>query len=198
MARPTLKGLNDGMRRFAIEYLKDSNATQAAIRAGYAEDSAGQQGHRLLKNEQIRAWLDARLEDAEAVAQFTAERTLRELARVAFADARDLFHEDGRPKAINEIDDDTAACISGVEVVEQYEGSGENREFTGYLKKYRLAEKNAALTNALKYHGLIRERTEVTGKDGGAIQTEDVSKNERARRVAFMLLDALRGKHKDK
>jgi phage terminase small subunit len=35
-------------RRFVLEYLKDLNATQAAIRAGYARKRAGSQGQRLL------------------------------------------------------------------------------------------------------------------------------------------------------
>ena len=32
--------LNDKQKRFCQEYLKDLNATQAAIRAGYSEKSA--------------------------------------------------------------------------------------------------------------------------------------------------------------
>jgi phage terminase small subunit len=41
--------------RFVLEYVKDLNATQAAIRAGYAKASAEVQGCRLLRNAQIRA-----------------------------------------------------------------------------------------------------------------------------------------------
>ncbi|HBD0332675.1 TPA: terminase small subunit, partial [Escherichia coli] len=36
--------LTDKQELFAREYLKDLNATQAAIRAGYSEDSAAVQG----------------------------------------------------------------------------------------------------------------------------------------------------------
>ena len=46
-------GFNGKRRRFVEEYIKDLNATQAAIRAGYSEKTAGQQGFRLLKNVQI-------------------------------------------------------------------------------------------------------------------------------------------------
>ena len=37
-------------RAFALEYMVDMNATQAAIRAGYSPKTAKQQGHRLLTN----------------------------------------------------------------------------------------------------------------------------------------------------
>jgi len=47
--------MNAKQARFVAEYLKDSNATQAAIRAGYSPDSAHVAGCRLLKNDKIAA-----------------------------------------------------------------------------------------------------------------------------------------------
>ena len=47
MKKPSL---NPKQRAFCIEYIKDHNATQAAIRAGYSEKTAYSQGQRLLKN----------------------------------------------------------------------------------------------------------------------------------------------------
>ena len=41
--------------RFVAEYLIDLNATQAAIRAGYAEKSAAAEGSRLLVNTKVAA-----------------------------------------------------------------------------------------------------------------------------------------------
>ena len=46
--------LNPRRKQFVIEYLIDLNATQAAIRAGYAVSGAGVQGTRLLKNVNIQ------------------------------------------------------------------------------------------------------------------------------------------------
>ena len=46
--------LNDKQRLFCLEYLKDLNATQAAIRAGYSERTAGSQGFDLLKKPEIQ------------------------------------------------------------------------------------------------------------------------------------------------
>lgn len=56
-----------------------------------------------------------------AAAGVTAERTMVELARVAYSNAKDLFHPDGRLKSIHEMDDDTAATIVSVEVEDKPE-----------------------------------------------------------------------------
>jgi phage terminase small subunit len=47
--------LNPKQERFAQEYIIDYNATQAAIRAGYSEKTAGSQAHDLLKKPEIQA-----------------------------------------------------------------------------------------------------------------------------------------------
>jgi len=47
--------LTPKQRRFAEEYMIDSNATQAAIRAGYSAHTAEQQGSRLCRNVQVAA-----------------------------------------------------------------------------------------------------------------------------------------------
>lgn len=53
--------LNDKQKRFANEYIIDLNATQAAIRAGYAERTAYSQGQRLLKNVEIQSYIEEQM-----------------------------------------------------------------------------------------------------------------------------------------
>ncbi len=53
--------MTNKQKRFADEYLIDSNATQAAIRAGYSEQTAYSQGQRLLKNVDVRSYIDERI-----------------------------------------------------------------------------------------------------------------------------------------
>lgn len=48
---------------FVAEYLVDKNATQAAIRAGYSKKTAASQGERLLRNVEIRAAIDAAMQE---------------------------------------------------------------------------------------------------------------------------------------
>ena len=147
-------------RVFVAEYLKDRNGTQAAIRAGYKANSAQEQASRLLSNAMVREAIEAFVIKAEEKAALTVERTLREVARLAFFDPRKLLKDDGSPKPITELDDDTAACLAGLEVLESYEGSGEERVFVGHVKKYKIADKNAALEKAMKHLGLYEKDNE--------------------------------------
>lgn len=87
----------------------------------------------------------------------SAERTLLEASRLALFDPRKLFRDDGSPKPITELDDDTAAALAGLDVVEEWEGSGDGRVFAGYTKKYKIADKNSALEKLFKHHGLYEK-----------------------------------------
>lgn len=81
---------------FVREYLIDLNATQAAIRAGYSEASAEQQGARLLTNAKVREAVDkARAERSEKTA-INAQWVLERLADEASADVADLYDDDGK------------------------------------------------------------------------------------------------------
>ncbi len=54
--------LTKKQRRFADEYLIDLNATQAAIRAGYSEKTAGSIGQENLKKPEIKIYIEEQLE----------------------------------------------------------------------------------------------------------------------------------------
>lgn len=140
--------------QFAQEYLVDLNATQAAIRAGYSAKTAEQQGFQLLQKTSVQKAIAEGRRQREERTAVSADRVLLEAARLALFDPRKLFNDDGSPKGIHELDDDTAAAVAGIEVLEQFEGSGKERVFVGYLKKYRIADKNAALEKLFRHHGL--------------------------------------------
>lgn len=50
-------------KNFADEYLVDTNATQAAIRAGYSEKTAYSQGQRLLKKVEVVNYIKSKAEE---------------------------------------------------------------------------------------------------------------------------------------
>lgn len=54
--------MTNKQKRFADEYLIDTNATQAAIRAGYSKNSARQIADRLMSKVDIREYIEERLE----------------------------------------------------------------------------------------------------------------------------------------
>lgn len=161
-------GLTVAQRLFVTEYLKDGNASKAAIRAGYSPETAGSQGCRLLKNAKIKQIIEQVQQEAlETVQKETGinlERTLREIARLAFFDPRKLFHPNGEPLSIQDLDEDTAASIAGLEVLEEFEGQGKDRKFIGYTKKFKLVDKRASLDMLMKHLGGYKEDNTQTGE----------------------------------
>ena len=79
------KKLTPKQQRFVSEYLIDSNATQAAIRAGYSEKTAQQTGSRLLLNVVIQAAIKAGQKNIAKRNDLTVDDLVRELeeARIA-------------------------------------------------------------------------------------------------------------------
>lgn len=71
--------LTDKQQRFVAEYLVDLNATQAAIRAGYAVKTANREGSRLLSNVDIAAAVAAKAANTSEKLDLSAERVLRGL-----------------------------------------------------------------------------------------------------------------------
>ena len=63
--------MTNQQKRFCDEYLISLNATQAAIKAGYAEKYAGQNAGKLMKNPNIKKYIEERLaeKDDELIAK---------------------------------------------------------------------------------------------------------------------------------
>ncbi|MFC4729104.1 terminase small subunit [Coralloluteibacterium thermophilus] len=74
--------------RFVSEYLKDQNATQAAIRAGYSRGTAKQQGSRLLTNADVAAAVEKGQSRVAAKAEMTVQGHLADLKKLRDAAAK--------------------------------------------------------------------------------------------------------------
>src|ERR1700716_3093531 len=85
MDAPGSDALRDKQSRFVAEYLIDSNATQAAIRAGYSEKTAEQIGYQLLKKTSVAEAVAAGQRKVAAKLGVTAEAIVAELAKIGFA-----------------------------------------------------------------------------------------------------------------
>lgn len=149
--------LTPKQQRFVDEYLIDLNATQAATRAGYSERTANEQGSRLLAHVSVSAAIQARLAKSTQKAELTVELVDQELVRLIRSDLRRLFREDGSMLAPHEWPDDVAASVSGVDVTEEYEGTGESRKLVGHTKKVKIWDKVAALNLAAKRLRLLSD-----------------------------------------
>ena len=74
--------LNTKQEMFCREYIIDLNATQAAIRAGYSEDTAYSQGQRLLKHVEIKARVDELLSERTEQVKIDAAWVLRQAVKL--------------------------------------------------------------------------------------------------------------------
>lgn len=151
--------LTDKQRAFVLEYVKDWNATQAAIRAGYSEKTAMEQGYQLLQKPSVRQLVDMHL----ANMGITADRVLAEQAALAFSDLGDFVtiqagggvlvndseHLKGRTKLIRKIKEKR-------KILTKAEGDGEEMIIDSQLE-IELYDKQKAL-DVLGKHTSGRER----------------------------------------
>lgn len=147
-------------RRFIVEYLIDFNATRAYTAAAaprkISPRTAGTNGHRLLQLpeivEAIRKERDTRMD----VAGITLSETLQKLRQITMYDVRKMVHQNGQPKNLHELDDDTAAAIVGLKLVTK----GNMEMGLGEVMEYKLADRVAGVEKAMKYHGLYEKDNE--------------------------------------
>lgn len=151
---------------FADEYLIDLNATRA-YKVAYPrvkkDTVAATNGGRLLRNAEVEGYIQMRMKDREKRTEVTQDMVLKELAKLGFFDARKFFDDVGKPLDISALDDNTAACISGMDVQDVYEGDGEEKEFVGYIKKYKLTDKIKALELIGRHLGMFKDKLELSG-----------------------------------
>lgn len=158
------KKLTKKQQVFVAEYLTDMNATRSAIAAGYSENSAGEQGSRLLTKAKVSEEIAKKTQERCEKLNITADRVLAEIAKLAFLDPRKFYDDKGNLREVTELDDETAACLAGVEVFEEFEGRGADRERIGQTKKIKFADKGINLERLGKHLKLFTEKIEHTGK----------------------------------
>lgn len=149
---------------FCQEYVVDLNATQAAIRAGYAAPSAAAASSRLLTNVKISVRVAELAGKRTEQVGITAERVLGELMRIATVDIGGAFDASGALLPIHDMPADVRRCISGIEVDEilEWEGEGKARRqvVVGYTRKVKFWDKKGSLDSLGRYLKLFIDRIE--------------------------------------
>lgn len=138
-------------RLFVAEYLRDMNATAAAVRAGYSQRTARQIGAENLSKPYISQAIADAMEGRAEAAGVEAVRVLQELARIAFADIGQLFDAAGGLKPLNQLDPEHRAAIRSLQIT--------TREMDHGTLKRRVAvqiwDKLAALEKLAQHLGLF-------------------------------------------
>lgn len=96
--------------------------------------------------------------------EWAKERFLLELKRIGLSDIRKIFKEDGSILPAHKWPSEVAAYVSSIEVVEEFEGSGKDKEQVGWNKKVKLWNKERALELLGKNLHLFMDKVEHSGK----------------------------------
>nr|DAF37691.1 MAG TPA: Terminase small subunit [Caudoviricetes sp.] len=150
--------------RFVDEWLIDFNGTQAAIRAGYSERSARSIAGRLLTKDNIQREISRRQKDLQRRTEVSQERVVKELARVAFADATDYVQVETRTVEKN---DGTELSYQTVTLTETAELSADQRAAIAGIKQgangveVKLHDKIKALELLGRHIGMFNDKLEV-------------------------------------
>lgn len=83
--------LTEKERIFADEYIKTTNATQSAVKAGYAENSASVTGSKMLRKPKVRKYIDSVMEKRSKNTIATADEVLEYLTKVMNGEEKDAF-----------------------------------------------------------------------------------------------------------
>ena len=143
--------LTDKQERFVEEYLVDLNASAAAVRAGYAEGSAGVSGCRLLKEYKIQRLIAEKRKSVAEYAEVSVVRILEEYRRIAFADLRDVVQVRDGQVYITDTDaltPEQAASLS--EISQTKDGI-----------RVKIFDKQRALDSMAKHLGMFIEQHQV-------------------------------------
>ncbi len=142
---------------FVSEYLIDLNATQAAIRAGYAEKHAAVIGHENLRKPNIASAIHAAMGKREARTEITQDRVLAEYAKIAFLDPRQFFDAAGALIPVSKLPAEVAAALSGMDVSTVKLSDGDFEQ----TKKIKLADKKGALDSIARHLGMFTDKSDV-------------------------------------
>lgn len=164
--------------------MKHTAYVETLLRTGSVEEAnkaAGYKGSGHTDSPYLRGKLLDRVAELKKSQKIETERVLQEYARIAFADLRCLVDDEGRPIPLQDLDDDTAAALAGVELEVIGDADGPLKTTR---HRYKIADKLKALEILAKRLKLFEDTTNLNLS--GEVKVE-MSLNEKVRRTAFFL-----------
>jgi phage terminase small subunit len=149
--------------RFAAEYLKDLNATQAAIRAGYSKRRASEQGYSLLQIPSVACHVQRVQARQLERTELTADEVINGLRAIACVDLSQIYDAQGNLMSVHDWPDDVKRVVMGMESDELFEMDRGRRVVTGHSKKVKIPDRIKAFELLGKHLALF---TEVTRHEG--------------------------------
>lgn len=172
--------------RFVEEYVIDLNGTKAAIRAGYAVNGADVTAVRLLALPRVADEVERLKEWHATKSGVTKDRVLRELAAMAFSSIKDYVIDDaGNLSLAPGAPRNAMAAVASIKRKAWDDGEGGHTVEVEF-KLWGKAEPLKLVGRHVDLKG-VADRVEHTGKDGGPIEYEDLSPEERRTKLKEIL-----------
>ncbi len=154
--------------QFCQEYAigkKAGNGTQAAIRAGYSEDTAQEQSSRLLSIVMVSARVEELKQARLARMQITGDRIMARLAELAFGSLKNCVDpETGHLIPLHELPAEAASAIREVTHTTVKVRGDENSDELVTDIKYKISDPKPSLELLMKEAGMLTDRLQVEGK----------------------------------
>jgi phage terminase small subunit len=158
--------LTDKQEKFCYEYCFDFNATQAAIRAGYSENTARSIASQLLTKVNIQEKIKAMQDNLAETAGISRLKVLSEHMKLAFNSIAHLHNTWINRKDFESLTEDQKSCIAEISTQTKIQRIGEELVDVDFVK-IKLYDKQKALDSISKMLGFDAPiKTELTGKDG--------------------------------
>ena len=141
--------------RFVDKYFETLNAAESARYAGFSEDTSKQEGWRLLQRDDVQDYLDKLRAELAEKTGVSKQKVISEIARLAFSDIRKYYTGDDQLKAITDLDDDEAAALLSVKMLEEKIPGTDI--VTGINKEIKLYDKLGALEKLARHLGLYEK-----------------------------------------
>lgn len=158
-----MKNLTYRQKMFCLEYIKDLNAAQASVRAGFSPKHPNDGGAKLMAKPHVRAEVKRLMADREKRLEIAADEIINELIVIAKANAADFVQvtvregtdSEGNPvevcrvqiKPTDEIDKEKIAALAGI-----------RQRVCGV--EVKLFDKLKAIELLMRHMGLLRNKTE--------------------------------------
>ena len=115
-----MKQPNEKQKKFCREYVKDFNATQAYIKAGYSKNGAMQSSFKLLINTDIQVFLSSLIDKQAEKADITVQEVIADLKimKDRCMQACQVLNKKGKPTGVWKFD--SSGAIKSLELLGRY------------------------------------------------------------------------------
>ncbi len=137
--------LTDKQQAFVAHYLVSLNATDAAIKAKYSKRTAQAIGAENLTKPLIAKAIAIGKAERSEETGIDAEYVLRQLAGMQEAEVTEILNDDGTMMDVSKWPSIWQRMVSAVEIIETFDGKGEDRIKTGTIKKIKLIERGKVM-----------------------------------------------------